>query len=151
LLYEVLSEKAAGFRLEVLIVDPKKAAPRAKDVGLDVEEYREGIRAVLWTLGRWRNDGMSVEVKIYGDEPIWQMVLNEKEMWLLCARNTRSECSRIYCLLRDAPYGLHHGLYGVWERRWNGGDGVALTQLTPPDKNKIRDVRQKLTTTKAGG
>jgi hypothetical protein len=143
LLYDVLSKKVdTGFRLEVLIQDPNYTGPRARDFALEEHEYKEGVQAVLSTLGRWRKDGMSIEVRLYGDEPIWQMVLDEEEMWLLCARNTRSECSPIYCIRRDAKYGLHYGLYGVWERRWRLGKAIPLTNIAEPDKNKIRDVRQ---------
>jgi hypothetical protein len=144
ILFDVLRSKRPGTILEVLIINPDKAADRAKDVGLTLEQYREGTFAVLATLASFRNDGISIEVKVYDEEPIWQMVINDSEMWLLCARKTRSECSPIYCLLRGAEYGLHHGLYGVWERRWNKALQVDLDRLPTPDKNKIRDVRQNV-------
>src|SRR5207249_6587687 len=121
-------------------LDPvsEASARRAKEVGLEENEYKEGCQAVVSTLGHWRKQGLSIEVRKYKDPPIWQVVLDEKEMWLMCARETRSECSPIYCLRRNAKYGLHYGLYGVWERRWQqAGASIPLTNVAEPDKNKI--------------
>ena len=145
-LFDELAEKKAAFHLEVLIFqsdDAKKIEKRAAAAHLSPEEYREGINAVLWTLAYWqRTKGWNVEVRTYDDDPIWQMILSDTELWLTCARNTPSDLSPIYCLKRkNAPYGLHFGLYGVWERRWNLGRVVALDKVTEPRWSMLKDSR----------
>lgn len=142
ILYDTLAQRSPPLKLRVLLLNPgsREAEARAKVLGLSHEEYKNGIHAVLWTLAAWKEArGLDIEVALYEEEPIWQMVMTPKELWLLCARQVPAEESPVYCLQRSGPYSLAWGLLGVWEHRWRTAQLQDLAQVLKPDWSKVRD------------
>lgn len=120
-------------------LDAEEIGRRIEGQGFKRDEYALGINAVLWTLRCWKRDlGLDVHVYLYDEPPIWQMVVTEKELWLLCAMSERSDRSPIYCLRRDSPYGLAHGLMAVWERRRRRAEEIDLTTIAEPDLGLVK-------------
>jgi hypothetical protein len=144
ILYEELASKQAPFELEVLLLRPdgEAAKTRADSLNLTHEQYRKGVEAVLWTLAHWkRSRNLKVSAFLYDEEPIWQMVISRLEIWLLCAtKNIPTGRSPIYCLRRDAEYGLAVGFKAVWERRRSLGKPVDFDTIVEPDWNVLKDV-----------
>jgi hypothetical protein len=90
LLYDALRARTAGFPVTVLLLHPdsESARARAARCGMTTTEYTNGTVAVLSTLGQLRDVyELAVEVYYYDEEPIWQMVISESEIWMLCASN----------------------------------------------------------------
>lgn len=123
-------------KLRVLLLAPGTdvSKTRANQWKMTEETYAAGIGAVLWKLRGWKRErGLSIEVRLYSEAPIWQMVLTSKEVWLLCARQVPVDQSPVYCLRRKTPYTLAYGLEAVWERRWEGAEPLDLDQVKEPD------------------
>lgn len=135
ILYDALYAKQQPLRLEILLLDPSQANKRAALASIPLDRYQEGMNAVLWTLaGLKKARGLDVHVWRYMDEPIWQMIMNDQELWLLCAHNQSTTATAVYCLKRDAELGLAQGMAAAWDRRRNAGDtrAVDLHNLVEP-------------------
>lgn len=123
-LYDVLS-KNQGRKLKVLLLDPESesAERRAAEVmgPHGHAAYVAGTQAVLWTLRRWEYEhGLDIEVRLYQEDPIWQMVRLPSELWLLVAAGGRStDTSPLYALERGTEYGIAWGVEEVFDRRWS--------------------------------
>jgi hypothetical protein len=143
LLYDALKGRQ-GSRLVALLLDPasEPAKLRADKCAMTPDEYANGIQAVLQTLKNLRDiHGLKVEAHFYDEDPIWQMVLSESEIWMLCAsQNVTSGRSPVYCLKRDAPYGLAFGMAAVWERRLKIATPINLDTLQAPTWPKLKSV-----------
>lgn len=107
--------------------------------------YAVGIQAVLWTLRNWQKiHGMEVEVRLYQQEPIWQMLIFPKELWLLVSADGRStDTSPVFVFKRGQKFGLSWGWEAVWRRRWSDADTrlVDLDTVIEPDWNLVVDAR----------
>jgi hypothetical protein len=128
-------------KLRVLLLDPdgEQTIKRAKQRNVSVEEYKSEIHAVIWTLSLLKTAcGMDVEVSLYSEVPIWQMIMSQNELWLLCARRVPAQDSPVYCLQRHGRYSLAWGLEGVWERRWEAAKRVDLSKVSAPDWSRIQ-------------
>lgn len=139
-LYEALASHKSPLKLEVLLLTPtcKAAEERAAKIGQSKEHYAEGIRAVLWTLRSLKlQHKFDITAKLYDELPIWQMVVSKADLWLLCARDLPANESPVYCLQREAPYGLAYGLLGVWDRRWESAKEFDLDTMAEPDWAKV--------------
>lgn len=145
-LYEALNARSGPFQLDVLLLDPgskDEVAKRAKLANMDEHQYRAGMDSVLWTLRQLKEArGVNVSVRTYKEAPIWQMVLTDAELWLLCAHSIASDLSPVYCL-KHAPYGLSHGLRAVWTRREEGGTPVDLLTVNQPKWPDVVRVKSK--------
>jgi hypothetical protein len=136
---EALLRREKSPKILVLLLDPGAPAARERASetygdALRPDDYCYGIETVLWKLRGWKRErGFDIEVRLYQEPPIWQMVVTPREVWLLCAPKVRVENSPVYCLRRNDPYTLAYGLEAVWERRWGGAlpfdlDGMAEPQ-----------------------
>lgn len=138
-----LEHRRPPLKLSVLLLNPDcaEAKQRARKLGTSEERCAMGINAVMYTIAQWREVfNVDIEVRLYGEVPIWQMVITNDEMWLVCARDVPAHESPVYCLDRHAEYSLAWGLYGVWERRCSTSRPVALESITKPDWEKIQQL-----------
>jgi hypothetical protein len=141
LFFEMLDNRQPPFTLEVLLMDPAKTHNRPKLAGLSDEAYSAGIQAVLWTLAQWGlTRGISVTVSLYEEEPIWQMVITDSELWLLCAKGVPADASTVYCLSLEADFGLALGLQAVWDRRVGTAQAVSLADVKQPNWDIVTSV-----------
>jgi hypothetical protein len=148
LLLSVLQSQRGGFSLEVLLLDPRGdiAKKRADKQGFNHDQYVEGVKAVVWTLAHLRAHGYPVKVSYYSEEPIWQMVITELEIWLLCAsRNVSTGESPVYCLKRLTAHGLAFGMLSVWDRRLATATPLDLDTATEPDWKRLKNLPPKKT------
>jgi hypothetical protein len=132
---ELRDRKTPPQTLRILLLDPAcdAAKARAQQYKMTADAYEAGVQAVLWKLRGWKRErGLAMEVRLYREAPIWQMLLTNKELWLLCARQTPAEDSPIYCLRRHGPFGLAYGLEAVWERRWATATPYDLDSVSEP-------------------
>jgi hypothetical protein len=149
-LFQTLSQAQPTRRMRVLILDPdsQSAQERALRVmqGRGHAPYRAGTEAVLWTLKQWRSmHGFDIEVRLYQEEPIWQMVLLHGELWLMSAANqTPTDLSPLWVFRRDYPYGIANGLEAVFERRWSHPTNrqVIWNDIGEPNTADVVDLSQ---------
>lgn len=136
ILYQTLvNEQHHDRRIEVLLLNPdgETAKARAETNGLRAR-YREGTWEVIWALKdladqrRWHLD-----VRLYEDVPIWQLVLTPQEIWLQHVSTVDSASSPLHCLRRDALSGLGRGIADVWTKRWASAKPVDLSTLPRPN------------------
>jgi hypothetical protein len=138
LFWKALGKRPPGTRVEILLVSDQLSAHRAALAGMDLAVYEEGRRAVLHGIARLAAvHGLIVEVRCYDEEPIWQMVITDSELWLLCAEGTDTARSPVYCIRRNGPYSLSCGLEAVWRRRWAKATPTHLETVAEPDWSKV--------------
>lgn len=110
--------------------------------------YADGVHSVMWTLRRLHEDkGVDVQLRLYTDAPIWQMIILPTEIWVLVSADGRStEESPIYLLRRDGKFSLAYGFLSVWDRRWNHPDTriVNLASITAPDWSNVKALPKRL-------
>lgn len=148
ILWKALTEgRERAPTIEILLMDPSVSSSRSSKAGLESpDRYQRGAQAVLYTLGILkRRYNASITVRLYNEDPIWQMVFTRDELWLMCVANVATGNSPIYCLTRSAKYALAFGLEAVWERRWAGAkmfdlDGPA--NRVEPDWDRLQDTTQ---------
>lgn len=140
-LHDILSEVSPLRTLEILLLDPASSSAEARAAetmsGYGARHYQEGTKSVLWTLRQWKHDyALDIRVRLYTEEPIWQMVILPDDLWLLVAADGRStDTSPFFVFRREQPYGLAWGLEAVWDRRWNlnADRDIDLDAIGPPD------------------
>ncbi|WP_437902923.1 hypothetical protein WME95_30775 [Sorangium sp. So ce327] len=141
-LYQQLSNRTDSLSLDVLLLDPDsdEARKRAEFSGIAYKSYAEGIRAVTWTLVHFANTrGIKLRIGYYQEEPIWQMVITEDELWLICARGMSAQDSPVYCLSKKEKYSIAWGLEAVWQRRWDSAKMVDLSTVRDPQWTEVHN------------
>lgn len=149
-LYETLGRKDPEFHLRVLVLDPDCPASRKRAAEVlppkyGWSTYQAGTRAVLWTLGEW-SQKFRVDVRTYKDEPVWQMAVMPRELWLLVATRAApgdsTKCiathtSPIYVLERDTQHGLAWGLEATWAKTYSKSTKWDFSGQVAPDWQQI--------------
>lgn len=141
-LHDTLAGLPVGAEVRVLLLDPSSDAgrDRAKKVMRGrAGRYKPGLESVLYTLSRLRYDhDLDIEVRLYSEDPIWQMIILPTEIWGLVAAGGRStDSSPMFVLARSGKYNLSYGYEAVWERRWNIGAPVDLSSIPMPDWDSL--------------
>lgn len=146
-LYEQLRDRRVE-RLRVLVLS--RDSPAFDERGQYVmpnqppAKYRAGAQAVLWTLRAWKRElSIPIEVREYWEDPIWQMFILPKDVWVLQAAGYRStDSSPMFVLRRRQKFGLGWGFEAVWERRWEHDDTKEcdLEQVTEPNWHDVVDL-----------
>lgn len=142
-IHGLLRQVSPTAQIRVLMLDPDCAASQARGTRYmdqnGANAYKEGVKDVTHTLANFvTTRGLNLAVKYYEDEPIWQVLVFPREVFVMLASARPTDRSPIWVFRREGEYSVARGFIDSFERRWDDDPtNVDLTQTAAGDPTRI--------------